>query len=87
MNAFLCAVNLMVNETKMLSHKFQYLHNQVSVAQAIAGDDVVYFYKPAAPCNAVVSLCGSSIATEMIVLSYVDQVRAFICPRVNGTDL
>jgi hypothetical protein len=61
----------------MLTHKSLCVHDEAIVVQHAAGDDVVYFYKPAAPCNAVVSLCGSSIATEMIVLSYVDQVRNF----------
>lgn len=44
-----------------------------------AGDDVAYFFKPSAACNAVVSLCGSDMATDMIVLSHVDQVRLLPC--------
>jgi hypothetical protein len=38
------------------------------------GDDVVYFYKPQANCTAAVSLCGSSMDTELLVLSHIDEV-------------
>jgi hypothetical protein len=49
---------------------------------AAAGDDVAYFFKPAQSCPAVLSLCGSHVDTEAVVLSDVDDVSVLFSPYI-----